>query len=167
MTVEFELAHERHFTTPPRNSMTFSKRLTCVFISIAALSVCKKSDEGSKFPRRLQGPPDRELIDALYFVFPKHYQHSPENISVTQDGHRIDRTNVSIGFNPGTTVAEVNRILDELDARIISMSKGSAVLFLEIKDPGDLKAYRKTIETLQKRPSVRNVAEGTFNEVPN
>ena len=130
------------------------------------LSACKSPNEDSKFPRRLHGPSDRKLIDALYDLTLENYQHSPESISLTRDGYEINRTNVSIGFNLGTNIGEVNTILDELDARILMMSKGRSVLFLEMKDPGDLATYRAILETLQKRPSVRTVDEGTLNKAP-
>ena len=149
-----------------RQAVTFSKSVTCVFISIAMLSACKPSNDGSDSPRKLEGPSDRKLVDALYDLTLENYQHSPESTSLTKDGYEIDRTNVSIGFNLGTTIGEVNTILDELDARILMMSKGRSVLFLEMKDPGDLATYRAILETLRKRPSVRTVVEGTLNKVP-
>ena len=88
------------------------------------LSACKPSDDRAQFPNRLHGPSERKLTEAAYDVHPTFYPPSPENISVTKEGYKINRAHVTVEFEQETTIGEVNSILEELDARIVSMSKG-------------------------------------------
>ena len=53
-------------------------------------------------------------------------------------GARIIRTALYIAFQQNATVAEVNAVLNAINARILSSSAGNGVVSVGIPDPGDL-----------------------------
>jgi subtilisin family serine protease len=114
-------------------------------------------------PSSLEGPPDSSAVEAV-FDFDAGDYTTEDEISVDPDGMRIDRTTLTIVFDSGATVGEINTLLSFLDARIIPMLSEINILIVRIPDPGSLASLDSVIATLEANPLVLDVLKGTMAE---
>jgi subtilisin family serine protease len=89
----------------------------------------------------------------------------PEEISTDEHGVRIARTTFEIWFTDGTTVGEVNDLLDRFGARIVTMLAGVPAVIVRIPDPGSLVALDALIAVLKLDPRVSAVRKGELSEL--
>lgn len=88
-----------------------------------------------------------------------------EEISVDADGRRVARTILEIAVKPDASVDSVNSLLDAIDARIVSMLDGVAILVVEIPDPGTLAALDGVVARVRADPVVRLANKASMGDV--
>ena len=79
---------------------------------------------------------------------------------------RVLRTEIVLEFAPETTVAVVNRILEEIDGRIVAMLGNTDSVVARIPDPGDLNALLALLEDLENDPAVVAADESVLARKP-
>ncbi len=80
-------------------------------------------------------------------------------------GRRIARTILELAVEPAAPLEDVNGLLDAIDARIVSMLDGVAILVVEIPDPGSLAALNAVIARAEADPATRLVGKASMGEV--
>lgn len=111
-------------------------------------------------PRVLAGDDECPAVDALADFEALGVQLSDEMISTDFDGARIARTQLEIVFWPDASAAEVNAVLQSINADIVSIIEGTPALTVRIPDPGSLAALDAVIAQLDADPAVEWVRRG-------
>jgi hypothetical protein len=70
-------------------------------------------------------------------------------------GATVLRSKVIFGFNPGTTVGQINALLQTLNATVVRTYDKTAVIEARIQDPGSLGALNTLLASLRSNPVVR------------
>ena len=95
-------------------------------------------------------PPARDSIED---VFSSAAEFAPGEVS-TENGAEYVRTQLELELTPGATAAEMNALLDRLDAEVVSSLEGVGLLTVRIPDPGSLTAVRALVAGLAGAPGL-------------
>ena len=69
-----------------------------------------------------------------------------------EDGVQYVRTQLELELAPGATVAQMQALLAQLNAQVVSSLKGVPILTVRIPDPGSLAALRALVAGLAGHP---------------
>jgi hypothetical protein len=86
-------------------------------------------------------------------VFSEKARFEPGEVS-TEDGVEYVRTQLELELEPAATVAEMEALLDRLDAEVVSSLEGVGILTVRIPDPGTLVALRALVAGLAGAPGL-------------
>ncbi len=89
--------------------------------------------------------------DVIADVLSEKARFEPGEVT-TEDGVEYVRTQLELELEPGATVAEMESLLDRLDAEVISSLNGVGLLTVRIPDPGSLAAARALVAGLASDP---------------
>ena len=106
--------------------------------------------------RAIPGDTGRFLKDALFaFVTEADMDPSPTLIETNDAGLTAHRRHLTMAFTREAKVGEMNELLAELGADIISMHPNAHVLDIRVPDPGSLDALIRLGKGLEAYPFVR------------
>jgi hypothetical protein len=108
-------------------------------------------------PVDLEGQPDDPVAEVTADVEVIVTYDDDAYTPVTTEGEegRVLRREIEIGLSPEATVAEVEALLDGIDASgIVSMVEGVPAIVVQIPDPGDLDALDALLDGLRSEPIV-------------
>ena len=71
-----------------------------------------------------------------------------------EDGVEYVRTQLELELTPGATVAQMQALLAQLNARVVSSLKGVPIITVRIPDPGSLAALRALVAGLASTPGL-------------
>ena len=109
----------------------------------------------------LGGNPDSLVSSALY-DFSK-LDPIPESETETDaGGARIARTVLEIWLQDDATVAQANRLLDDINGGIIDISENVPAMLVRINDPGSLDALQTIIDEITANPAVAWVRKAVY-----
>ena len=78
-----------------------------------------------------------------------HYQPKQTNISALTGNPPVLRTVVSVSFKQGTTVGQINALLQEIGGRIVLTLDKTALVYVRIPDPGSPIGLEVTINRIK------------------
>jgi subtilisin family serine protease len=142
-----------------------ARRFIVILAAVAGslLPACS-SGEGSKGVL-LEGDPNSPAIEAVKDFYNGDHVSASE-ISEANNGARIVRTNVEIGFTEDATVGEINALLEAENGLIVSMLEGIDLVVVRVPDPGSLDGLSALIARLEANPKVSHVNR-TYMPIPN
>lgn len=113
----------------------------------------QQEEEGILLP----GDDDKPAVEATYnFAVPPDVD--VQYVS-TKPGEYEDksylRTELTIVFDQEATVGEVNRVLGDIDGRVVDMISNHLDLTVEVPDPGNMEAVEQLIEDVESRDVVK------------
>ena len=108
---------------------------------------------------RFEGPP-AELLAVTTADLDLETGSPAAEIDVDANGGRLVRTRLEIGFAPGATVADGNRVLDVAGGRLAMTLANVPFVLVRIPDPGSVAALDAVVAALAADPAVASVARG-------
>ena len=108
-------------------------------------------------PVELEGEPDDPVaqVTADVEVVVSYGDDAYTAVVTEGDEGRVLRREIEIGLSPEATLAEVEALLDGIDATgIVSMVEGLPLIVVQIPDPGDLDALDDVLDGLRAEPIV-------------
>ena len=112
----------------------------------------------------LSGSPDSPVSSALY-DFSKLDPIPASETETDAAGARIARTVLEIWLQDDATVAQVNRLLDDINGGIIDISENVPAMLVRINDPGSLDALQTIIDDITVNPAVAWVRKAVYPEL--
>ncbi len=97
--------------------------------------------------------PEPLARDVIEDVVSSAAEFAPGEVS-TEDGVEYVRTQLELELAPGATAAEMDALLDRLDAEVVSSLDGVGILTVRIPDPGSLAALRTLVAGLAGAPGL-------------
>jgi len=110
----------------------------------------------------LPGSPSAPAIDAITEYDANQTFPDSELVADSVRGSTVLRSKVIFGFKPGTTVSQINSLLQSLQATIVRTYDHTAVLEVRIPDPGSLPALETVLTNLRENPVVSFALPTTF-----
>lgn len=110
----------------------------------------------------LPGSPSGPAIDAITEYDANQTFPDSELVADSIRGSTVLRSKVIFGFKLGTTVGQINTLLQSLQATIVRTYDRTAVLEVRIPDPGSLPALETVLTNLRANPVVSFALPTTF-----